>query len=396
MNLINQANNVEETVERGRRPKPTLDLTPTTATIKNAIVEGDPAENWDNVLGLFNLDPDHFEIQDDTVRISTWEQSKGLDDGGRDHVQLFSVSARFTRVKTATKVDVTELLRQLRGARKPTKRKTTTNRTRIVIISDAQIGKTASGGGTPELLERVNNKLTQLVDLVKRERCDKLVIIDPGDLIENCWNTTQQAATNDLSLTEQLRTARGLLAEIILTLAPYHLHTTVVTVPSNHGQVRVKMGHNGVANKPDDDYGIDVHRAVQEAFQLAGRDDIRFVFPDPWRESVAIDVEQLRVGVVHGHQYRPGKAGEWWAGQTHGDQPTATAHMLITGHYHNMRVEQSGAIGGKPRWIIQADAMDGGSDWFQNLSGEIGEPSILTLTIEGANWGNLHRITTTP
>ena len=393
MSLRDKAADIQSESERARRPKPKADFTPNGVTISDAIIEGHPADNWDKVLALFNLDPDHYEVADDTVRFSTWEQSARTADGERDRVQLYSVRAFFRRKVTATKVDVTELLRQLRGARKPAARKTPTDRTRVVIVSDAQVGKTASGGGTPELLARVSDKLDQLVDLVKRERCDELVIVDPGDLIENCFNVTSQAHLNDLSVPEQLRVARGLLAEIVARLSTYHQATRVVTVPSNHGQARVKQGQGGVAGKPSDDYGIDVHRAVSEAFTMAGRDDISFVIPEPWRESVAIDVEDLVIGVVHGHQYRPGKAGEWWQGQSHGDQPTAAANILLTGHYHNFRVEQSGALDGKPRWIIQADAMDGGSDWFQNLTGEVSEPSILTFTVEGSGWGNLHRIT---
>ena len=305
----------------------------------------------------------------------------------------FEISDRPEHVEAA---DVAETLKIIRANRKPSPRKTVTGRTRVVVVSDAQVGKTASGGGTPELLERVSNKLDQLVEQVKRERCDELVIVDPGDLIENCFNVTSQAHLNDLSVPEQLRVARGLLAEIVGRLSTYHQTTRVVTVPSNHGQARVKQGQGGVAGKASDDYGIDVHRAVAEAFHMAGRDDVAFVIPEPWRESLALQVEDLVIGVVHGHQYRPGKAAEWWQGQSHGDQPTAAANILLTGHYHNFAIEQSGALDGKPRWIIQADAMDGGSDWFQNLTGEVSEPSILTFTVEGSEWGNLHRITARP
>lgn len=295
------------------------------------------------------------------------------------------------RVAPEEQVDLQEMVKIIRGH--GPKKKGEAPRSRIVIISDAQAGKLASGGGTPELFARVGDKLAQLVELVKQEPCEELLIVDPGDLIENCYNVTSQAHTNDLTLPEQLRVARGLITEIVSSLSAYHTKTRVVTVPSNHGQHRVKQGQGGVAGKPSDDFGLDVHHSVAEAFHLAGREDVEFVIPEPWRESLALRVQGLVVGVVHGHQYRPGKAGEWWQGQSHGDQPVAAAQILLVGHYHNFKVEQSGAIDGKPRWIIQSDAMDGGSDWFQNISGEVSEPSIATFTVSGGTWDNLRRIT---
>lgn len=46
--------------------------------------------DWDDVFRRFNLDPDAFTIVDDTVRISNWQQSRRLENGDRDVVDLFS------------------------------------------------------------------------------------------------------------------------------------------------------------------------------------------------------------------------------------------------------------------------------------------------------------------
>jgi hypothetical protein len=54
--------------------------------------------DWDGVLRHFGLDPAEFEIVDDTVRMSRWQQSKGLEDGTRSTIWLHSYSARFRRV----------------------------------------------------------------------------------------------------------------------------------------------------------------------------------------------------------------------------------------------------------------------------------------------------------
>jgi hypothetical protein len=75
-----------------------LDLTSDEATISNVVLEEPIADDWSPVFKLFKLDAAEFEVVDDTVKMSTWQQSKGLDDGTRDVVQLYAYSARFRRV----------------------------------------------------------------------------------------------------------------------------------------------------------------------------------------------------------------------------------------------------------------------------------------------------------
>lgn len=388
MSLRDKAAVLQAEQERARRPKGTVDLTPDGAQINNVVVEGEINDDWSKVFELFNLDHTQFEVVDDTVRMSTWQQSARNRDGDRDGVQLYSYSARFRRVRTATKVDVTELLRQLRGARKPAPRKTTTGRTRIVLLSDAQVGKVDERGGTPEVLERINHLLGELEAECRLVKCDDAVILDPGDLLEGFENTGSQAFTNDLSLPEQLKVARGILTETILRVSRLHPEgTRVATVPSNHSAWRKGKSYLG---KPGDDLGLDCHAAVSEAFKLAGRDDVTFSIPAAWDESMALPVRGAVVGMVHGHQVSPGKLPEWWAKQSHGSGPTAQANILISGHYHSAMLQPSGSLDGKDRWWIQAPTLDNGSAWFRNIAGGSSEPGLLTFTIDDAgDWDNL-------
>src|SRR5690606_33893766 len=117
-------------------------------------------------------------------------------------------------------------------------RKTSTGRTRIVVASDVQVGKTDHRGGTGELLERVDSVLARLDDEMKANPCDDVVIVDPGDLTEGFENVASQGFTNDLSFPEQLRYARVILTEIVTRAAAHHERTRVATVPSNHGAWR--------------------------------------------------------------------------------------------------------------------------------------------------------------
>lgn len=266
---------------------------------------------------------------------------------------------------------------------------------RVVVPSDLQVGKVDAAGGTEELFERVSDKLDQLDALLRDEPAHDLVLPDPGDIIENFTSTTQQTHTNDLSLPDQLRVARVILTEMVTRLSARAKRTRVLTVPSNHGAWRSSMGESGRAGRPGDDFGIDVHRAVAEAFRFARRRDVSFVIPDPWVESLAVEVVPgFVLGLVHGHQWRPGKASEWWRGQSLGDGPTAAAHVLVHGHYHSAYLEQAGYLDGKPRWIIGVDPLDGGSSWWTNLKGDRSEPSITTFVVtDDGRWDRYRRIT---
>ena len=188
--------------------------------------------------------------------------------------------------------------------------------------------------------------------------------------------------------------ARALLTNIVTTVAARHDKATVVTVPSNHTAWRRGKDYLG---RPGDDYGIDCHLAVSEALARDPRfQHVSWVVPDDWEVSVAVDVRGARVGVVHGHQKsRPEQIPDWWRGQSHGTQPVHDATILVHGHWHHLRVTPSGnTADGRSRWVFMAPAMDNGSDWFRNSTGEDSEPGLLTFTIDNAGrWDHLRLIT---
>lgn len=294
-----------------------------------------------------------------------------------------------TQGAAAAKADLVELVKVARANRKARPRRATTGRTRVVVVSDAQVGKVDHRGGTPELLERIDAMLTALDDEARANPCDDAVVLDPGDLTEGFENTPQQAFTNDLSLPEQLRHARVILTEAVSRVAARHERTRVATVPSNHGAWRKGKDRLG---RPGDDFGIETHRAVADALSLAGRDDVTWLLPDVWEESLALQVRGAVVGLAHGHQVsRPDGIRDWWAKQTHGGGPLAAATILVTGHHHHLRVEPTGAIDGRSRWWFMAPTLDNGSSWWRNgAGGSDSEPGLLTFTIDDdGRWDNL-------
>lgn len=348
------------------------------------------------VYALAGLDPQDYRIVDDTVRFSAWEQSARAANGDRDKVTLYSYRAKFARITRhdAETEDMAALLTIAQANRAGRRAADPSPRTRVVVVSDPQIGKVGSRGGTPAFLERTQGLLAQLDTIMEAEPCEDALVADPGDLCEGFENVAAQQHTNDLSHPAQLRVARAVLTDIVTRVAARHHATTVATVPSNHTAWR--RGKD-VLGKPGDDYGIDCHHAVSEAL---ARDPhfkhVQWTFPDEWDESLAVRVRGATIGLAHGHQRsKPDQIPDWWKGQAHGSQPIANATLLISGHFHHLRVQPSGAIDGRSRWWMQAPTMDNGSDWYRNSSGEDSEPGILTFTVDDAGrWDNLRLITT--
>jgi len=79
-----------------------------------------------------------------------------------------------------------------------------------------------------------------------------------------------------------------------------------------------------------------------------------------------------------------GAAVTWWQKQQHGGMPTATADILLTGHYHHLTVMPSGRnpVTGKSKWWLQAPTTDNGSAWFRNIGHGDSDAGLLVFDID--------------
>jgi len=73
----------------------------------------------------------------------------------------------------------------------------------------------------------------------------------------------------------------------------------------------------------------------------------------------------------------------------HGKQPAGEASVLVTGHYHHLRVV---ATGGARTWI-QAPSLDNGSPWYTRQTGEAAPSGLLTFTAGRGGWDRLRVLT---
>ncbi|MFD0352884.1 hypothetical protein ACFVHW_03930 [Streptomyces sp. NPDC127110] len=286
--------------------------------------------------------------------------------------------------------DLNALIRDaMRRRRRPRTAPEEAARALAVVYADPQAGKVGRDGGTKELVSRIAERFDRLDDhlrdLGKVGRApDSAYWLDAGDCIEGFESVTAQAFTNDLTLTQQVRVHRRLTFEGLDRLATAFPRVVAATCGSNHA--RVRRGKDAVG-PPEDDWGIEVMSQIADAYaRNPAYEHVSFVTPEPWRDSVSVDMAGTIVGLNHGHQYpRPEKAADWWKGQTFGRQPVADAKILVSGHFHHFRAQQLGA----GRLWVQAPTLDNGSDWYTMRSGEVSQPGLLVFSVTAHGWDDL-------
>lgn len=340
-----------------------------------------PLTDWSDIFRRFNLDPDVFEIVDDTVRMSSWQQSKRTENGDRDVITLYSYRARFRRLVST--VDLPALYAAAKARPRARVKAEPVSRATVVVFADPQIGKTGRRGGTPELIDRMQEKREKLAALLKTRKPARTVLADAGDGFENFESGGNPMFTNDLSLSQQMD-CYGTEIYQFVELQHRYGPVDVMAVQSNHTAWRRGKQQLG---RPQDDLGLFVHQQVAKVTQAAGLDAAWHV-PAPYDESVTLDVLGVPVGMVHGNQFGPGQAISWWEKQTFGAQAVTRADVLITGHYHSFGAGVAGInpVTGRERYWLGAPTLDNGSDWYRLTAGRDSEPGLMVFDVTPAGF----------
>jgi len=365
-------------VKTAKTVKPSLEFD---GTEGHAVTPGyvEEPQNFDEFLRDAGMDPADIDVIP-PVRTSRWQRWDGE----------WLTSYRFTFRKKTSGIDLPLLMQEAKKKLGKPKLTKATERALVVLWSDLQVGKVDYRGNSATLFDRVQLMQHRLLEQVKREKPNQVIFADLGDTVENFYNanSAQQAYSNDLSIMEQVDLATTLAWQTIRQLAEVVPSVTYLSVGSNHCQFRAANGK--AIGKPTDDWGIFIGRQLARLAQEVGADHIKFLEPNAWDETLALDVfgDMFHIlGVVHGHQAsRPESMADWWRKQSFGRQPVADASLLIHGHWHHLRVQELGSVdrGDRvaSRFIVQAPTMDNGSGWFRMNSGEDSIPGLATLILE--------------
>ena len=334
-----------------------------------------------------SLDPNAWVITPGSRRHKRWQRY----DGEWLNWWSFDFQERTVETDAERTADIAELKALFKKAKPKPREAVSGDDAFVFVVADLQTGKSS---------EYTINKFRQAVSDAKARikhlrraghSMPTLAIVGLGDLIEGCdGHYAMQTFGVDLDRRGQVKVVRRLLRELIEELAPLFSEVVVVCVGGNHGENR-KDGKAYTSFADNDD--VAVFEVLQEILDgRPGYEHVRFHVPDD-QLSVCLQIAGVNVGLTHGHLMSRGgklaanKAFEWWSGQIMGLQPVANAQILLTGHYHHLSI-----VGTGPRWHLQAPALDNGSKWWTDVSGQQSAEGVLTFRLDSKHpffWDDL-------
>jgi hypothetical protein len=381
---------IDDTIEDvvGQASKPWAELQQDSVEINTGTLT-EPITDWDSILLSFGLDPEHFSILDDKVRMSKWQSSKRLENGDRDVIFLYSYRATFVRNKSPkiSEEDIEEVRKSIRRY-KPTTIKLTTDApsTFVVLWADWQLGKSASGG-VKATIERIHDSFNKTHNRTKElqklgRNIEQIAFVNMGDPTEMCDNFySSQTFTVQLNQRQQLLTALDLWTVGVTSMCDLAPKTKFISTLSNHGEWTRRNGKSITGDSDSADAFL-----ADTLQRILGRDDIIDDWHIPHDEmTTQVNLSGVECAFTHGHKMA-GKEVEWLRGQTlrllrdNGAEP----RIWFGAHKHHFRTHDYGSF-----TFIQCPSLDssmdgstsGGSKWFTDSSSQWSSPGTCTLLV---------------
>ena len=350
-------------------------------------VYSEPVRDWDELLGELGYDPTLYEIIE-PVKISSWDANAG--EGETKRLYSYKVGVRAKRNTQYRDEDYRDLVNLIKKHRPMSEKVANGNSTFVVCLSDWQIGK-ADGDGTDGTIKRILAMIDGVSERIRElqksgRKMKTLVVAGVGDMVENCeGHYSSQTFTVELNRRQQMRVLRRLLTKAITVWSKMFAEVIVVAVPGNHGENRNGSGKAFTTRGDNDD--VAVFEMVAEI--LSANPDayghVRFSLPED-DISMIVEANGKYLGFTHGHITSTGndpqkKIKEWWKSQNFSNNPIGYVDILITGHYHHFSIIEHDSN----RIHMQCPAMDGGSEWFKDLTGVDSRPGTLTFVLDGSD-----------
>jgi len=347
-------------------------------------VYSEPVKDWDELLSELGYDPEMYEVIE-PVKISSWDANAG--EGETKRLYSYKLGVRAKRTTQYRDEDYKDLVELIRKHRPLAEKAYDGDATFVVCLSDWQLGK-ADGDGTDGTIKRI---LTMIDDVTIRIRelqkagrkMKTLVVAGVGDMVENCeGHYATQTFTVQLNRRQQIRVLRRLLTKAISTWSKMFGEVIVVAVPGNHGENRNASGKNFTTRGDNDDVAAFEMVAEILSSNPAAYGHVSFLLPED-DISMVVETSGKYLGFAHGHITSNGsdpqkKIKEWWKSQTFTSNPIGYVDILITGHYHHFSIIEHDSN----KIHMQCPAMDGGSEWFKDLTGVDSRPGTLTFVLD--------------
>ena len=347
------------------------------------IVEVDDSGYVDLVERIAGQVPKGFRVRLAEAKVdpAAWHR----DGQGDDAVTRPITRYKFVIEPSPRDIPIDDLLKAIERRRGPKPKPVGDSAgTYVVAAGDLQLGK-PDGDGTAGTINRFieshEASLNRYKELRKRGLVDEVALLWLGDCIEG---TNSQGgnliARLDITITEAIRIYRRLMMRQVTDYAKLSSKVTVAVVPGNHDEA-VRQG-NQMATRYDDSWAIEGASQVADAMNLAGYKNLEWAFPGIDELDLCIDIAGTRIGLLHGHQTK-GKMEAWLGGAAVQRRAIGTADVVVTGHYHHLKIVQLG-----PTTHIQTPALDGGSLWWRHKGGLDAPPGVITMIVNNG-WRGL-------
>jgi len=392
------------TADDGDRPEgPSLDITGNVGQIYSGPLDEPITDEtgWAPVMRLLGIgDPENWMIVGE-VKISTWQQSKGLDDGSRNTVLLYSYRARIAR-KTEevlqTEEELQSAVKRMKSKRYSTRAPKNASLGPAVGYchhqGDEQIGKNRNNNGLVALEAAEGEVLQKSLDAISgyiKRGINVTEILDnaAGDRIENVFGhyASQQRTTN--SMRDQI--AYAVESDIARTeaFAAFGLPITKVYTPSNHGEMRTVTGGSS-AQSESDNWDLIIAEMVKRVIDRSPlADQVTWHIPHD-NPITLFNFMGVNIAATHGHKAdKQGRLYNWVKNQ----QGLANQHMdfkmqlMLMGHKHHFHLEDvSGTL------MLQTGSLDQGSPYVEHGRGDRASGGALGFLVSAGFKGGVAKI----
>ena len=340
----------------------------------------------DSILLDWGFDPKHYEIEG-SVRASSWNvQLKG---GNTETFYAFKGIVK--KKKPGHDKYFQALFKQAKKKPPMTKKFDAGDTAFMWFMSDWQLGK--KDYGVENTIKRYDRALQDGVNKIKDLRrlgvkIDEIYMVGMGDITEGCspHYYESQPHSVSLSLIEQYALARSMIMKTIDTFLPHAPKLVLCGVPGNHGEMtRTSKGQVASTRLDNSDT---MHLQICKEIMSANPDryaKVEVNIPEGFHQTLII--KGKKVSFTHGHMTGgsgnpENKIENWWKGQMYGWLPAGDAEILVTAHYHHLRMIQQG-----DRTWFQCPSIDASID-FTERTGLWSHPGVLTFTINDKGWDN--------
>ena len=301
---------------------------------------------------------------------------------GEDAVTRPVVRCRWVIEPAIRSIDVDEIVKRA----KPKKKQTPAGGPELFVFlaGDLQLGK-PDGDGTKGTVDRFYQSLEGSIDRYKKLRkagkAGPVLLAWAGDCIEGVTSQGGNlVARLELTITEQVRVYRRLLLDQVQAFSDLTDELEVAVIGGNHDEA-LRVG-NQMASTYDDSWAVEGASQVADVMAAAGR-EIAWYLPGRDQLHLSLDTHGTRIGLLHGHQTK-GKMQQWLANKALSRDPIGQADIILSGHYHYLRLEQFSDI----TWM-QTGSLDGGSAWFSHRGGVEAPPAAVTFVTSDRRWHSL-------